>query len=412
MDIRKALSALLLDRPDDVDWSLFDETADEVKEYFSSYGQLPTFDFMKDKIDLQQPDAPWIVYEKELKDARFIQQSMPALEKFNTRYQEDPKSAILTLRDTLSKLAEPNATVAGISLTKDLSRFERFASPEASRIMMGLEPLDKVTGGIAKKGELVIFAARTGVGKSWVAHYVAKSMALSGLKVGIYSGEMSADQVGARFDSLLTHISNFGLTRGKVKPDDQHFKALSSVGGEVIVKTQRELKRNAKPSDIRNWVKQDKLDFVILDQLDNMDADGYNRSDRRTEREALANQLKSLVEQVDISILEVSQINRAGADEEPTIANLAESDLFGRFCTMAFVFKRKDDKMQMRCLKPRDFAMPKDPWEFSWDIDKGLIEPVASLEDKVKFDRQLAEAKQRMSEQSKGKSEHKDEELV
>lgn len=414
MEIKKAIAALLADKPEDVDWSLFDATIEPVQKYYEDFGQLPTFEFMQDKLDLPQPDAPWVVYEKELKEDRFVTQSTPALERFNTQYQEDPRTAIIQLRDTLSKIAEPNATVKGISLTKDLSRFQHFASPEAMRYEFGLEPVDKVTGGIAKRGDYILIAARTNVGKSWVTHAIAKNMAVAGLKVGVYSGEMSADEVGARFDSLLTHISNFGLQRNYIQPDESHYKALAEVKGEFIVKTQKHFKRNARPSDLRAWIKEEKLDILFVDQLDNMDADGYTRVDRRTEREMLASQLKSIVEQCDISIIAVSQINRAGAIEEPTIDNIAESDWFGRLCTMAFVLKKKDDRLQMRCLKARGFKIPNDPWEFSWDVDKGLLEPVASLEDKVKFDAKLAAAKQRMADQKNSQSQpaEEDEELV
>ena len=95
MEMRKALAALLIDSPEDIDWSLFDETAQPIKKYFDDYGQLPTYEYMKDKIELEQPDAPWVVYQKELQEEKFVVQSMPALEKFNQRYQEDPKTAIL-----------------------------------------------------------------------------------------------------------------------------------------------------------------------------------------------------------------------------------------------------------------------------------------------------------------------------
>ena len=414
MEIKKALAALLIDKPEDVDWTLFDETAEPVKKYYEDYGQLPTYEYMQEKLELPEPDAPWIVYENELKEDKFVLQSMPALEKFNIRYQEDPRTAIIELRDRLSKIAEPNATTRGISLTKDLSRFERFKSPESARYEFGLEPVDKVTGGIAKKGDYVLISARTNVGKSWVTHAIAKNMAVAGLRVGLYSGEMSSDEVGARFDSLLTHISNFGLQRNYIQPDEAHFEALAAVKGEFIVKTQKEFKRNARPSDLRAWIKEDRLDILFIDQLDNMDADGFTRVERRVEREMLSSQLKSIVEQMDISIIAVSQINRAGANEEPTIDNIAESDWFGRLCTMAFVLKRKDDKLQMRCIKARGFKIPNDPWEFSWDIDKGLLEPIASLEDKVKFDKQLAAAKQRMADQKKEQKEESsdDEDIV
>ena len=74
MEIKKALAALLIDKPEDVDWTLFDETAEPVKKYYEDYGQLPTYEYMQEKLGLPEADAPWIVYKKELKEDKFVLQ--------------------------------------------------------------------------------------------------------------------------------------------------------------------------------------------------------------------------------------------------------------------------------------------------------------------------------------------------
>ena len=51
-------------------------------------------------------------------------------------------------------------------------------------------------------------------GKTWIGLKFAMAAALAGERVGIYSGEMSERKVGYRFDTLVSHISNYAITRG------------------------------------------------------------------------------------------------------------------------------------------------------------------------------------------------------
>ena len=99
------ISALLEERPVDVDFSLFERTAETefIKEYYDRYGELPAKSVFESEmqIDLPKAEAPWSFYEKKLKEEKFIREALPALERYNRDYANDPKDALLHLRERL-----------------------------------------------------------------------------------------------------------------------------------------------------------------------------------------------------------------------------------------------------------------------------------------------------------------------
>ena len=67
-------------------------------------------------------------------------------------------------------------------------------------------------GGLGE--ELVVITGRTNVGKSWIAEFFGTMAWEAGYKILHYSGEMSVEMVGFRFDTLHKHFSNMGLLNG------------------------------------------------------------------------------------------------------------------------------------------------------------------------------------------------------
>ena len=313
------IAALLQEKPDDVDLTLLPDTRETkfIKQYVSRYGELPPPSvFEKEFEPLPAEHAPWAFYENKLYEEKFIREALPALMNFNQTYEKDQKQALLDLRERLVALAEPRQRTNAVSIIKDLSRFENFKRQDNARLLTGIKPLDEASGGISKKDEFMIVSARLGIGKSWIAQYIAKSMCVNGHRVGIYSGEMSEDEVGARFDSLLSHISNFALTRGKPVDLTEHLARLSAIEGDILVLTANHLHRNATPKDLKKFAIDERLDCIIIDQLSLMEPDGQTRGMAGFEKMAqLSLQLKTLQQELRIPIIAVSQLNRAAAQQ-------------------------------------------------------------------------------------------------
>lgn len=399
----EAIVALLRERPHDFEFGLFtrDAEIEFVADYYDKYGELPPENVFLNEFGLASIGevGPWAFYLTKLKQDKFIRDALPALTNFNKEYDNDQTQALLHLREKLVSLAEPTEILAPVSIVKDTSRYAHFKDVDNARIPTGIKPLDDACGGLSVKDEFMIISARLGIGKSWIAHAIAESMCVNGYRVGIYSGEMSEDEVGARFDALLSHVSNFALTRGKEVDLTEHMKALEEVKGDFLVLTPAQIRHNARPSDLRKFARECQLNCLFIDQLDLMEPDGFRSSMADFEQKALLSyQLKTLQQELRIPIVAVSQLNRAAAQQEADASNIAGSDRIGRDATLIIALKRSDETLKMKVLKARSFKIPEQPWEFTWDIDKGILEPKLSAMDSVKAKVKQAKAKQAVAD--------------
>lgn len=389
-------AALLEEKPNDLDFTIFEHTKYDnfIVEYYDKFGVLPDKSTFEKEFQVQLPEehAPWKFYEDKLRGQKFIRDAIPYLTQFNDMYDKDQEKAVLTLRDQLAGLATPAVGLKPTSIVKNLSRYDHFKDQTNARIPTGIKPLDDISGGLSKKDEFCIVAARLGIGKSWIAHFMAKSMCEAGYRVGLYSGEMSEDEVGARFDALVSHISNYALTRGKDIDLTEHKQKLAEMTGDFLVLTAKDLRHNATPKDLRKFAKEFNLDCLFIDQLSLMEPDGM-RGGADFERKALLSfQLKSLQQELQIPIVAVNQINRAGAQQEADSSNLTGSDRFGQDATLVLILGKKDDTLKMKVDKARSFRVPDNPFEFTVDYDKGIFESKLSGMDAVKAKIQKAKA--------------------
>lgn len=376
------LLALLTDRPDDINWSVLDVNHPAVKwvqDYYKHYGSLPTLQLFAEEClePGEQPiaTAPWSYYEREHADLLFVQQATKHLEQFNKEYADDPKKAILLLRDHFAKLSEPVDTTQPADIAKQTAeRWERFSLKKGARIKIGIQPFDDATGGISPDDEYLIVSARLGSGKSFIGQKFALEMAKQGLNVGLYSGEMSEYEVGARIDTWLTHVSNWDLTRGKIKDPTEQIQAYAEqVPGKILVLTQHHLQHIARPSDLRRFAKENDLSVLVIDQLSLMQPDGHINTDSTQNFANLSMQLKVLQQELRIPIIALSQLNREAQGADPTAANISGSDRIGQDATIVLALTKKDNELVIAVTKGRSFKMPKKGWTFTWDVDTGVL---------------------------------------
>ena len=403
------LLALLTDRPDDIDWTALGDLQHPavrwIRDYYDTYGSLPSLElFAQECLDDGEPPistAPWSYYVKEAADLKFVQEATKYLDAFNRNYANDPKLAILSLRDSFAKLSEPQSrfSVADIAeQTKE--RWEHFSLKRAPRIKIGIQPFDDASGGISPDDEFMVLAARLGSGKSFWAQYMALEMAKQGLNVGIYSGEMSEYEVGARIDTWLTHISNYELTRGKLSNSAAQEEAYANeVKGKILVVTPKHLGHNATPSDLRKFVKEFGLSVLIIDQLSLMLPDGRQSAEMHQKFASLSLQLKSLQQELRIPFIAISQLNRAAVEQEINATNIAGSDQIGQDATIVLALEKKDDsnEISVKVLKARSFKRPKKGWTFSWEIDTGVLTPILTAFDSIAAAGSAAKSQDKMA---------------
>ncbi|UCA47040.1 DnaB-like helicase C-terminal domain-containing protein [Pseudochrobactrum sp. XF203] len=204
----------------------------------------------------------------------------------------------------------------------------------------GLSDINHVTGGIHKR-DLTLIGARPSMGKTSVAMSVACKLAKQGHGVGFISLEMDAEKLAARAVSDLAYDDNIripyqDLVTGRLSQPDLY--ALKRVQKEMdglplLIEEQSGL----SISDIRVKLEvmleaSEKaghaLDCLMIDHLGLIRASNRYSGNRTNEIAEMTGALKSMAREYDISVVLLSQLNRAveqQADKRPQLSALRDS---------------------------------------------------------------------------------------
>lgn len=192
----------------------------------------------------------------------------------------------------------------------------------------GLPRLDKALGGGLKAGRLVVLAARPTVGKTSLAEHIASAMAKAGHSVAMLSQEMT---VGELVDRGMANTARVGLDRistGELEPED--WSRLSEAAEETAnlpfwIDDQAPLTLLDIRGKARRMRHKHGIKLLIVDYLQLVASAGGN--DRRHHQiEQISRGLKVLAKELDITVLLLSQLNRASEQRpEPELTDLKES---------------------------------------------------------------------------------------
>jgi replicative DNA helicase len=198
----------------------------------------------------------------------------------------------------------------------------------------GYTELDKLLGGF-QPSDLIILAARPGMGKTAFALNCAANAAKAGKNVVIFTLEMTKEQLMGRVLSSEAKVDSSRLSRGDLTEDEEDRLAqgarlvytLSATMGidETPGVTLMELR-----SRCRRYQKEFGLDMVIIDYLQLMGASSAGKRYESREREIseISMGLKSLAKELKIPIIALAQLNRgpdARPDKRPKMSDLRES---------------------------------------------------------------------------------------
>lgn len=198
---------------------------------------------------------------------------------------------------------------------------------------------------------------------SWFIIKFAEAAVKQGLKVGLYSGEMSEKKVGYRFDTLAGNISNGSLTHGNVDVMSAYTQYINELPnkfkGSLKVLTPNMISGPAGVNALRAFVEKEKLDILFVDQYSLLEDD--QKAKNPVEKVSnISNDLKNLQVMKRIPIIAVSQMNRNKNDDGSDIIDsmqIAQSDRIGQNSTIIIGLSRdKKDKslLKMQLVKSRD----------------------------------------------------------
>ena len=170
--------------------------------------------------------------------------------------------------------------------------FEHLATLDGERgitgVATGFEGIDNLTGGF-QRANLIVLAARPGVGKTSLALNMAQHMATEGHKpdggkhaVAIFSLEMSAEELGERLMCSSARVSSHKLRTGSLSPDD-HAKLVQAAGilekADIFIDDTAGLNMFELRAKARRLQSKTPLSLLIVDYLQLMSGDG--RADNR-----------------------------------------------------------------------------------------------------------------------------------
>lgn len=270
--------------------------------------------------------------------------------------------------------------IDSIDILEDTSRYdayiERCNDFGKYYVKTGFPELDQIIGGWDRQEELTTIAARTNQGKSWILLKVATAAAEQGLKVGIYSGEMSARKVGYRIDTLISHISNIGITKGNADLQTEYKRYIEKLPkmftGHIKVLTPDLIGGPAGVTALRAFIEKEDLDMLCVDQHSLLEDDRHARNP--VEKAAnISKDLKNLQVMKKIPIISVSQQNRSSTENGVGTEHIAQSDRIAQDSTIILFFEQKDGIMTLNLVKSRDSVNMK-KINYAIDLDKGIFQ--------------------------------------
>lgn len=191
----------------------------------------------------------------------------------------------------------------------------------------GFKYLDTMITGL-NKSDLILIAARPGMGKTSFALNIAVNVARRrGENVAIFSLEMSREQLATRMLSSEARVDSNRLRSGYLTPDDWGRLALSAQSLTPLP-IYLDDSPNITVQQIKAKVRRLKnIGLVIIDYLQLMGT--TLRTDNRvTIVSEITRQLKTMAKELDIPVVVLSQLSRGPegrADKRPLLSDLRES---------------------------------------------------------------------------------------
>jgi len=197
-------------------------------------------------------------------------------------------------------------------------------------VSTGWPDLDKVLAGL-HRADLIVIAARPSVGKTALALNLAVNAAKKGVTVGVFSLEMSAEQLVMRILSSESKVDGQKLRTGRLSDDDWDpiMKAMGRLDTcDLRVDDTPALSIMELRAKARRMFRGDGQGLLIVDYLQLMQPTNKRSENRQVEIAEISRGLKILAKELNIPVVALSQLSRAveqRQDKRPMLSDLRES---------------------------------------------------------------------------------------
>ena len=274
---------------------------------------------------------------------KFIQRSLIQI---SSNIIKDSFDETIDVFDLLSNAEQELFSVTEGSLRKSYSKMSELISSAINNIEelknkedglsgvpSGFSRLDRVTSGW-QKSDLIIIAARPGMGKTALALTMCRNIAINHkIPVGIFSLEMSTDQLVNRLISSESEIPSNKLRKGNLEEYEfvqLHEKIKDLAEAPIYIDDTPGLSVFELRAKARRLVKNHGVKIIIVDYLQLMTAGGNKIGNREQEISTISRSLKGIAKELKIPVIALSQVNRGvesrtSTSKRPILADLRES---------------------------------------------------------------------------------------
>lgn len=276
-------------------------------------------------------------------------------------YEKDSDESIIGVAEkAIYEIAEKGQTGSleklEFPLEKVISKIEEIHKDNT--VLRGLKTgfygIDKATNGL-QKTDLIILAARPGVGKTSLAMNIVSNAAInSKAKCAVFSLEMGREQLAQRMLFSVANVSMAKALRGELNEADwsRIWKA-----EKVLKDTEIFIDDNAMntPSQVlskcRKLKREKGLDLIVIDYLGLMKAD-IKTGNRQEEVGEISRNLKLLAKEVEVPVISLCQLNRSveqredGKPGRPVLSDLRDSGSIEQDADMVWFIHRDMSKVE------------------------------------------------------------------
>lgn len=222
---------------------------------------------------------------------------------------------------------------------------EVIASIESSRgdmefMKTGFSTLDeKLDGGFLRK-ELVVLGGQTGIGKSYLASQLLYNIATQGFKSAYFSLEISNEMIVSRMLGTLSNLKPTRIRVGMLTKEEFESKTKAKVKLESLGDFLFFYDQAYKLTEIISEIKERKFEFVVVDFIQNIFAEGQDEYSRLS-RAAL--ELQKTAKENNCTILVLSQLSNVVAREGFTskVIEYRGSGSIAMVCDLGFFIERE-----------------------------------------------------------------------
>lgn len=283
------------------------------------------------------PSAAHIVnYAKIVAQKATLRRLIEAANQINTiAYNEEEQldslldKAEKTLFDVSQKHLKQNFISIKDVLAESFDRLDGLHKDKESLrgVPTGFNGMDSLLAGL-QKSDLIILAARPSMGKTSLALNIAQNVATKeGVPVGIFSLEMSKEQLIDRMLASEAGIDSWKLRTGNL--EDKDFEMLNKAMGNlaeapIFIDDSAMTNVMEMRTKARRLQSEHDLGLIVVDYLQLMSGGSSSSDNRVQEISEISRGLKGLARELNVPIIALSQLSRSVEQRNPKIPQLSD----------------------------------------------------------------------------------------